>query len=99
MTRPTVSKALSDEEWAEFLAMDETERFFFAKEVFGANEATAACALLDQPFGFHHNDVDTLRSLADSGLDRDMSIKGDALTLRSIADRIEALLPPRGSHE
>jgi hypothetical protein len=54
-----------------------------------ARAALAAFALLDRPFGFGRGDVDALRAAA--------ALPGaDAAALTSLADRLEALLPPHG---
>lgn len=53
--------------------------------------ALAALALRDQPFGFDWDDVDALRSIAESP-----DLRGwETGAADSLADRIAALLPPR----
>ena len=57
--------------------------------------ALAALALRDQPFGFTHADVTCLRSFlaqSDPGTQAGIAMNE---RLYSLADRIEALLPPR----
>ena len=58
----------------------------------GARRALAALCLADQPFGFTHEDVRVLRGLA-SWVPHEWQPDGERV-LRSLADRIEALLPP-----
>ena len=53
----------------------------------------AAIALYGQPFGFSHEDAESLREAA-SFLRRVGNSVGWANKLDSIADRIQALLPP-----
>jgi len=60
-----------------------------------ARAVLAAFALMDQPFGFTQKDVAALRRVAELPKQED---KSAALALRSLADRIAALLPP-GSGE
>jgi hypothetical protein len=54
-----------------------------------ARAALAAFALAEQPFGFTHTDVAALRAAADATQD-----SGIAASLRSLATRLRALLPP-----
>jgi hypothetical protein len=54
-----------------------------------ARAALAALALAEQPFGFSRADVAALRSAAESARNA-----GIATSLRSLAVRLEALLPP-----
>ncbi len=54
-----------------------------------ARAALAAFALAEQPFGFSQTDVVALRAAAEAG--QDASI---ATSLRSLAARLQALLPP-----
>jgi hypothetical protein len=51
--------------------------------------ALAAFALAEQPFGFSQNDVEMLRAAADATQD-----SGLAGSLRSLAARLSALVPP-----
>jgi hypothetical protein len=51
-----------------------------------ARAALAAFALADQPFGFSQEDVATLRAAAETAQ--------NAGSLRSLAGRVQALLPP-----
>jgi len=53
-----------------------------------ARAALAAFALAEQPFGFTQNDVAALRAAAEASQD-----SGISETLRSVADRLEALSP------
>lgn len=53
----------------------------------------AALALHDQPFGFTREDVETCRGIADQA-DAFRLNAGAEQWLRSLADRIAALLPP-----
>lgn len=61
--------------------------------------ALAALALHGQPFGFTWEDVDELRSGAELDEDNASGHLAGPFTspLRAIADRIAALLPPRGA--
>jgi hypothetical protein len=54
-----------------------------------ARAALAAFALAEQPFGFTREDVVALRAAAEKAKDA-----GVARSLRSLATRLEALLPP-----
>ena len=54
-----------------------------------ARAALAAFALAEQPFGFSQADVTTLRAAADAAQNA-----GLAKSLRSLAGRLQALLPP-----
>jgi hypothetical protein len=54
-----------------------------------ARVALAAFALAEQPFGFTHQDVAALRAAAEASPD-----SGIAESLRSLAGRLQALLPP-----
>jgi len=54
-----------------------------------ARAALAAFALAEQPFGFTSEDVVALRAAAETAEDA-----GIARSLRSLATRLEALLPP-----
>jgi hypothetical protein len=54
-----------------------------------ARAALAAFALAEQPFGFTREDVLALRAAAETAEDA-----GIARSLRSLATRLEALLPP-----
>ena len=54
-----------------------------------ARAALAVFAVAEQPFGFTHTDVATLRAAADASQD-----SGLAGSLRSLAARLQVLLPP-----
>jgi len=54
-----------------------------------ARAALAAFALAEQPFGFSQADIKALRATAEAGQNA-----GIARTLRSLAARLQALLPP-----
>jgi hypothetical protein len=56
-----------------------------------ARAALAAFALAEQPFGFNQADVVALRAAAEA-----VSDAGVAGSLRNLAARLEALLPPKG---
>ena len=53
--------------------------------------AVAALALHDQPYGFTGDDVDAIRTAAQY----DPGMGQLSMRLESLADKIEALLPPR----
>lgn len=57
--------------------------------------ATAALCLYGQPFGFTQEDVDFLRQQA-SGAEASDSRGADVGAFTDLADRIAALLPPKG---
>jgi hypothetical protein len=57
-----------------------------------ARAALAAFALAEQPFGFTQADVTALSAAADAAQNA-----GIAESLRSIAERLQALLPPPGA--
>jgi len=54
----------------------------------------AACALYGQPFGFTHEDIEILRTMSTTADASDYA-GWLAEPLTSIADRLEALLPPK----
>jgi hypothetical protein len=54
-----------------------------------ARAALAAFALAEQPFGFSQADVIALHAVAEAAKDA-----GTAKSLRSLAERLQALLPP-----
>jgi hypothetical protein len=54
-----------------------------------ARAALAAFALVEQPFGFSHADVDLLRQVAEL-----LQAETSAAGLRDLSQRITALLPP-----
>jgi hypothetical protein len=56
--------------------------------------ALAAMCLYKQPFGFTRQDVEEIRDAARNLEEEFNSPPGSIKELRSIADRIEALLPP-----
>jgi hypothetical protein len=57
-----------------------------------ARAALAAFALADQPFGFSQEDVGALRAAAEAAQNA-----GTASSLRNLAQRLQALLPPPAS--
>jgi hypothetical protein len=57
-----------------------------------ARAALAAFALADQPFGFRQEDVGALRAAAEAAQN-----VGTARSLRDLAERLQALLPPPAS--
>jgi hypothetical protein len=57
-----------------------------------ARAALAAFALADQPFGFSQEDVGALRAAAEAAQNA-----GTASSLRNLAKRLQALLPPPAS--
>lgn len=82
---PAIPPALSSEQWAECLAVDYATRLKY-RGLQGPH-ADAALCLYAQPFGFTQEDVTAImRSYPGSS--------ADTAILRSIADRIAALLPP-----
>jgi hypothetical protein len=99
-----VKKALSDEEWragkvarageGASLLCDESAVLAFSSWEGAMLQgdmrlAAAALCLHGQPFGFTHDDVELLRYIASGMLDYDYE------PVQDLADRIEALLPPR----
>jgi hypothetical protein len=92
-----VQKALSDEHWAEFLAL---EPGTWARESYGDDwaEGAALVALLmhGQPFGFTWEDVDAIRNAANAlHASPAFGLLATPEKLFRVAERIEALLPPR----
>jgi hypothetical protein len=92
-----IGPALTPEQWATFpdwgrevvppeITLEEYPLYFPSKH------GIAAVNLHEQPFGFTRGDVAVLRDIAIAG--RSMGFSGAA---SSLADRIEALLPPEGS--
>lgn len=96
----TIEPALTPEEWAKMLRAGGPARYdsvfeFASPEVF---HYLAALALHGQSFGFTHADVDLLRrSCADKEVNACAFVMDPEGTdaLQELADRIEALLPPR----
>ena len=98
-----VKPALTPEEWASFpnwperitafgfgWATEEAEKPVY----FPTRHGIAAANLHGQPFGFTLDDVDTLRGMVDSD-ENPLTAPLEANDfLRSLAARIEALLPP-----
>jgi hypothetical protein len=58
-----------------------------------ARAALAAFALAEQPFGFSQSDVEALRAASEAGQNA-----GIARSLRSLAARLQALLPPSAAN-
>lgn len=93
-----IQNALTPEEWAANEAVRELPDGNFLKVVIvpgepqpgGVRHATAALSLRGASFGFAQSDVDALRAAAE---DDDAAYRA-APVLRSLADRIAALLPP-----
>jgi hypothetical protein len=98
------------EDWIEGGYAATSTGLVYMLEVEGCNRDTemdrrhalAALALLGQPFGFTHEDVELLRLLASNFSAQGMFVRGDLIRWEttgafysSLADRIEALLPPR----
>ena len=96
-----IKPALKANEWAEFLAPENSE---WAPLVYGENmsdHSAAAVALHEQPFGFtrsdafnHRTEASALRRRAESDKVARLAMLGVADWHESMADRIEALLPP-----
>ena len=97
-----IEPALTPEEWQEELASPtlgqriESAAGGASLDGFAGplRHALAALALQGQPYGFTREDADGLRALAESLL-RNLGDKVPVAPLLSLADRIEALLPPR----
>ena len=87
-----IEPALTAEEWRRALAnVFEKSRLLAAScdPVKGNDHKRAALSLHDKPFGFTHEDVDLLRALI--WPEKPSPLKDH---FESLADRIEALLPP-----
>ena len=84
-----IEPALTAEEWAEGAVIYENLTDALG---IGRRHSTAALCLHGQPFGFTWEDVAVLRDIA--APDIGTPLEGDARALTSLADRIEALLPP-----
>lgn len=99
----TIKQALTPEEWARWFAIeadndliDEESSHSPLSQAYNAAEignehAVAAIMLLGQPFGFTREDVAVLREIVEVS-----QFPFEARTCASLADRIEALLPPGG---
>ena len=94
--------ALTAEEWAHVKPItdyeDASQRADEIEESVNGMERpnfhkAAALALFHQPFGFTHRDVDALREASIVGR---VVTDGPDPELWSLAERIEALLPPEG---
>ena len=94
-----VNPALTREEWAEFLDPENAEWAPTHYKCYHSDHGTAAACVHDQPFGFTRGDVRTLNEAAvcaqnyldDGGHPGLEDLRDRCL---SLADRIEALLPP-----
>lgn len=95
-----IKPALTDKEWAVkgtgnadvgddgvLILLSDCGGFPYAEDIRPDRHALAALCLYEQPFGFTREDVDALRRLAE----RYHGFEGAS----NLADRIEALLPPR----
>ena len=95
-----VSPAVRAEGWAAHL--DSGGNFKDRQGESWTRHAHAAFTLHDQPFGFTWDDVEVLRFHAEGQRDDSVPID-DVLkvprSLHAIADRIEALLPPKRTEE
>lgn len=105
MSKPPIKPALTPEEWADFpnwplaIRADGEE----APLYFPTRHGIAATNLHGQPFGFSREDVAALRYMADKWIE-DAGPVGEGwvsdatasaqYVFRSLAARIEALLPP-----
>ena len=114
MSEP-IKPALSPEEWAEVEAqrgpfagpsryVTSDDRCYAGCRIDDAGRhAVAAVCLHGQIEGFTHEMVESLRAVANVTLDRDPrephANPHAAALHRAIADRIEALLPPRTPHD
>ena len=98
-----VKPALTAEEWADPPYMNDGKPWWFCEDTFYEGEienphAVAAVCLHEQSFGFTRKDVRVLRMNAEEAdrtspvMDVSPPIRGGD-HLRSLADRIEALLP------
>lgn len=86
--RERIEPALSAEEWARPMNVDlRVETMLELEGEIRSRHAIAALALYGQPFGFTRDDVDNLRGIVLGG--------EVGRWLESLADRIEALLPPK----
>lgn len=83
-----VAPALTREEWAEWFANLERLGELSPRPTHGY----AAYALWGRPYGFTHEDVEALRELF---VGFKVLPSGRASLYRSLADRPEALLPPK----
>lgn len=81
-----IKPALTAEEWAERLVGEYPYVMVDLKQRDVSNHGIAAKLLYGQPFGFTREDVKVLRHATEEGGDPAMDL---------LADRIEALLPPK----
>ena len=91
-----IRPALTPEEWANtkpiVLAIGKEPELMVLSE--WAHKAAALC-LAHKPFGFTWEDVDAIRVTADALEHDGLGVALAVPALRSIADRIAAILPPR----
>ena len=85
-----ISPALTAEEWASFPNWPDAEHVVLEPLYYPSLHGIAAANLHGQPFGFTREDVEVLTDAVGSVYS---SMEGSAKLL-SLADRIEALLPP-----
>lgn len=104
MSDNPVGPALSEQEWAAFPNSHGVAESHDGDEplYFPTKHGIAAMNLHGQPFGFTHEDVATLRTawgMCGAAIVGDMSVVVDSeanmMLLRTLADRISALLPPQ----
>ena len=101
-----VEPALTPEEWADFFhAMSYPDHWGVIEQKYGRKhplnewggeigneQAISAMCLHDRTFGFTHDDVTLLNCEAMNS--EDNNCPAEAAMFQSLADRIEALLPP-----
>lgn len=95
-----IKPALTAEEWGK-LGTRDLDMYHYLVEWDGREHMIAAVALYGQPFGFTREDVKRVRAAAQmlesllpvAGIS-DERVMGEVEQLRSLAARIEALLPP-----
>lgn len=91
MTMTEIKPALSKEEWDEWFMKPEGAPWGLNPE---RPHASAAICLYGQPFGLTREDVELARTAAEAP-DQGYELSDDeSRRLRSLAARIEALLPP-----
>lgn len=91
--------ALTPEQWASVTPHRDKmwQHDSCVPENMGERHYVAAVNLYGQPFGFTHEDVENLRMSVGDGLSMEPQPSGQpyARELWDLADRIEALLPPK----
>lgn len=93
----SIEPALTREEWGAPTAIAPKHKTIVAGGIAYRRHEMAARCLYQQDFGFAHEDIARLESRAASVAGTWTDADDEVAWLHSLADRIAALLPPRGA--